>query len=476
MIAAASPAWTVLAWALLLICFFFMPPPHPNAGLTPVNINYVLGTERRLRRRPGFRPYVWLAGLMIGLPVLLYWPVASSAVALRTEACMTIAVAAHISAVSSAALCAARDARRLARLSCVHRLHRARRHGDRRRRLVRAQPRRRTRARGPRHPRRRCGVLADPARGDRGRTRASSTAHGRVSVAATHAGDGARRRRPTARWSRSRRSMAPIRCTARVALEPDMPLAARWRSATARSAPPSIRRCWRGSISKPGARLTIGARDDRDRAVLKSEPDKLAGGIGFGPRLIISEAALRATGLMPARQPGALASTGCGCRTAATAPRDAVIAASEAQLPDAGWEVRTRANASPALGRNIERFTQYLTLVGLTALLVGGVGVANAVKHYHRPPPRRDRHAEIARRDRRPGVRDLSDRGDAARRGRHRDRARVGAILPFAIAGAFGASCRCRSCRRCIRANCRSRALWLSHRARLRALAARPRA
>ena len=31
---------------------------------------------------------------------------------------------------------------------------------------------------------------------------------------------------------------------------------------------------------------------------------------------------------------------------------------------------------------NIERFTQYLTLVGLTALLVGGVGVANAVKDH----------------------------------------------------------------------------------------------
>ena len=51
-------------------------------------------------------------------------------------------------------------------------------------------------------------------------------------------------------------------------------------------------------------------------------------------------------------------------------------------VPDAGWEVRSRTNASPELGRNIERFTQYLTLVGLTALLVGGVGVANAVKHY----------------------------------------------------------------------------------------------
>jgi putative ABC transport system permease protein len=44
--------------------------------------------------------------------------------------------------------------------------------------------------------------------------------------------------------------------------------------------------------------------------------------------------------------------------------------------------VRSRSNASPALERNVERFTQYLTLVGLTALLVGGVGVANAVKGH----------------------------------------------------------------------------------------------
>src|SRR5262249_5239291 len=57
----------------------------------------------------------------------------------------------------------------------------------------------------------------------------------------------------------------------------------------------------------------------------------------------------------------------------------AVTAAAQAQLPEAGWEVRSRANASPSLEQNLERFTQYLTLVGLTALLVGGVGVANAV-------------------------------------------------------------------------------------------------
>ena len=51
-------------------------------------------------------------------------------------------------------------------------------------------------------------------------------------------------------------------------------------------------------------------------------------------------------------------------------------------FPEAGWSVRSRDNAAPSLSRNIERFSQFLTLVGLTALVVGGVGVANAVSSF----------------------------------------------------------------------------------------------
>ncbi len=132
-----------------------------------------------------------------------------------------------------------------------------------------------------------------------------------------------------------------------------------------------------------GARITVGSATIELRAIIKNEPDKLAGGIGFGPRLLISEAALRATGLV---QPGSLVRWHYRLKLPGVDASDRaaqnVIAAAEKQVPDAGWETRSRANASPQLGRNIERFTQYLTLVGLTALLVGGVGVANAVKHY----------------------------------------------------------------------------------------------
>jgi len=132
------------------------------------------------------------------------------------------------------------------------------------------------------------------------------------------------------------------------------------------------------------ARITVGAATIEIRAALTGEPDRLsAGTFGFGPRLLIGTDALRATGLL---QPGALVRWHYRLRLPAGDAGDAAvqraIAAATVQVPAAGWEVRSRSNASPALERNIERFTQYLTLVGLTALLVGGVGVANAIRGH----------------------------------------------------------------------------------------------
>jgi putative ABC transport system permease protein len=133
----------------------------------------------------------------------------------------------------------------------------------------------------------------------------------------------------------------------------------------------------------PGARVSVGGATIQIRAVLTSEPDKLASGIGFGPRLLISESALRATGLI---QPGSIVRWHYRLKLPANDETDAsgraVAAAARTELPDAGWEIRSSTNASPSLERNVERFTQYLTLVGLTALLIGGVGVGNAVRAH----------------------------------------------------------------------------------------------
>ncbi|HEX9488641.1 MAG TPA: FtsX-like permease family protein, partial [Stellaceae bacterium] len=58
------------------------------------------------------------------------------------------------------------------------------------------------------------------------------------------------------------------------------------------------------------------------------------------------------------------------------------VAAVKSAFPDAGWRIREFGNAAPNLQRLIGRVTVFMTLVGLTALLVGGVGVGNAVRGY----------------------------------------------------------------------------------------------
>jgi putative ABC transport system permease protein len=134
---------------------------------------------------------------------------------------------------------------------------------------------------------------------------------------------------------------------------------------------------------KIGDRITIGKTVIELRAALQSEPDRLAGGISLGPQLLTSQQALRASALL---QPGSLVRWQYRLRLPDANASDGTVAAIERQaradFPNAGWDIRTRKKASPQLERNVERFSQFLTLVALTALLVGGVGVANAVASH----------------------------------------------------------------------------------------------
>jgi putative ABC transport system permease protein len=133
---------------------------------------------------------------------------------------------------------------------------------------------------------------------------------------------------------------------------------------------------------KPGAKIQIGTIALDVRAELVKEPDGLSDGIGFGPRLLVSREALLASGLI---EPGSLVRWTYRVAlpgNAANAEVTALMDDAKAAFPDAGWRARTRDNASDRLEGNIDRFSQFLTLVGLTALLVGGVGVANAVGAY----------------------------------------------------------------------------------------------
>lgn len=130
-----------------------------------------------------------------------------------------------------------------------------------------------------------------------------------------------------------------------------------------------------------GDRVRIGDGELEIRAIITREPDRLGAGMALRPRVLTSFAGLEATRLV---QPGSLVRYHYRIAAPGTSDARLTTMGEEATrlFPDAGWQVRTRANASPQLSQNLNRFSQFLTLVGLTALVVGGVGVANAVRAH----------------------------------------------------------------------------------------------
>ena len=135
---------------------------------------------------------------------------------------------------------------------------------------------------------------------------------------------------------------------------------------------------------KIGDSLSIGHLKLPIRASIGAEPDRISERLSVGPRVLVSLATLRRTGLI---DPGSLVSWRYALKLGADgAPLADQLAsfrnAMKEALPEAGFTLRDRRDPSPQLSRTLERLRQFLTLVGLAALLVGGVGVANAVATY----------------------------------------------------------------------------------------------
>jgi putative ABC transport system permease protein len=131
-----------------------------------------------------------------------------------------------------------------------------------------------------------------------------------------------------------------------------------------------------------GERFRLGSGTFVLRGIIANEPDRLADGFSFGPRLMIGADTLAATGLI---QPGSLVEWRYRVLMPGDPSDGAVQALAEtagAAFPEGAWRVRDRTDAAPGLEANIQRFAEFLTLIGLTALVVGGVGVANAVSGY----------------------------------------------------------------------------------------------
>lgn len=128
-----------------------------------------------------------------------------------------------------------------------------------------------------------------------------------------------------------------------------------------------------------GDRLGIGEAEFEIRSVIAREPDRATEGLTLGPRVMIATSALDATKLV---QPGTMAYWHYSVKLTSglTAPQVQEIA--KRDFAESGWRMRDWKEGSPGVRRFLDRAGLFLVLVGLTALLIGGVGVANAV-HAH---------------------------------------------------------------------------------------------
>ena len=130
----------------------------------------------------------------------------------------------------------------------------------------------------------------------------------------------------------------------------------------------------------PGDPVRIGEARFAYRGAVANEPDKVAGPAVLGPRALIPAAALAATGLI---QPGSLVNY--EMRVALPPGVDAAAFARDLRaqpFADGGWRVRLASQGQPGVNRFLDQAASFLTLAGLTALLVGGIGVATGVRSW----------------------------------------------------------------------------------------------
>ncbi|MES2712602.1 MAG: FtsX-like permease family protein [Pseudomonadota bacterium] len=128
-----------------------------------------------------------------------------------------------------------------------------------------------------------------------------------------------------------------------------------------------------------GETIRIGEARLRYAGIVAVEPDKVASPAVLGPRAMINAADLEATRLI---QPGSLLAYDTRIRLPETVDRARFLGELRAAFPDQGWRIRAAGEAAPGVNRFLDRAAFFLTLASLTALLVGGIGVATGVRAW----------------------------------------------------------------------------------------------
>jgi putative ABC transport system permease protein len=128
-----------------------------------------------------------------------------------------------------------------------------------------------------------------------------------------------------------------------------------------------------------GERIRIGSAELEIAALIAEEPDRIGQGFTLGSTALVDRAGLAATGLV---QPGSLYTSAYRLKLPPGRDPKALADRLKKSFGAGGWQVQDRSDGAPGTRRFIERLGQFLTLVGLTALVVAGIGVGNGVASY----------------------------------------------------------------------------------------------
>ncbi|WP_299130958.1 FtsX-like permease family protein [uncultured Amaricoccus sp.] len=129
----------------------------------------------------------------------------------------------------------------------------------------------------------------------------------------------------------------------------------------------------------PGDALRLGTQRFRVAGRLAVEPDGASAGFGLGPRVIVKQTDLAASGLL---SEGSLFNSAYRLRLPPGTDLPALRTEAMEKFADSGLQWRDRRNGAPGIDRFVGRLGSFLVLIGLAGLAVGGVGVAAAVRAH----------------------------------------------------------------------------------------------
>ena len=130
-----------------------------------------------------------------------------------------------------------------------------------------------------------------------------------------------------------------------------------------------------------GDRVKIGQATFVITGVIRKEPDRMATAFSLGPRVLISQAGLAHTELVKV---GSRVRERYLIRLPAEVPVQPVLYELRGTLTGESARVSSYRDAQPQLKQFLEQLSRYLGLVGLTALFVGGIGVATSIQAFLR--------------------------------------------------------------------------------------------